>query len=174
MGASYLGDMLEAVRDAAEDGLDPARTGHALPNHVLVTQNAPAVDLCTDDGVLAVYVWRAPHIHPRTVARMPSTCLVTVTAELVIELWRCVPTLDDEGNPRPDVDYENSALDLATDLWCMLTHLYVAWQDGDLGAPCKAVTFGAVQPLGPSGGVAGWRIPLTVHLSDATPAGLAS
>lgn len=176
MGASFVADLLEALRDEALDALDPSRTGHAAPARALVTHNVPAVDLCTDTGLLAVYLFSAPHIHPRVTARAPGACQVVATAEIIVEVWRCVPTMKDDGTPFPTVDYEDSALALAVDLWCLLNGLYYSWRSGalTLGEPCQAIEFRTAQPLGPSGGVAGWRVPLHYTLADPAPAGITS
>lgn len=176
MGATYIGDLLEALRDEALAALDPTRTGHPAPSRVFVSHGAPAVDVCEDDGLLAVYVDVVPHLHPRQRGRGPGGCLVVPTMRAVVELWRCHPTMQHDGSPWGVGVYEDAALDLAADLWCLLVGLYTSWLGGALtpGQPCEQVEFGAASPLGPSGGAAGWKVPITYTLSDPAPAGLVS
>ena len=176
MGATYLADLLDTLVQEALIGLDDTRTGHPEPSRVYVSHSAPAVDVCTDDGLLVAYLYREPHLHPRSNARLGSGCMVTATAECVVEVWRCHPTLADDGTPPTVTALDDAAQALLVDLWCLQTHLQHEWLQGTLtaGQPCNLIEWGVATPLGPQGAAAGWRVPLTYTLSDPAPAGLAS
>lgn len=168
MGVSYLGNVAEDLLAVALDGLAPLRTGHPAPDRVYVAHGAPAVDLCDGDGLLVVYLDAIDHVASRGGGRMPGACVMAATAVYKIELWRCVPSLGDNGEPLAAADYEDSALDLLVDLWALLGHLYLEWAAGQLGAPCHDVQFGAARVMGPSGGAAGFLLPVSYTLNDTS------
>lgn len=95
-------------------------------------------------------------------------CAVIPVATLAVTLLRCYPKAGDGGDNVPSSDEINAAARvLAVDAGALAGGLVDAWADGSLFAavPCSAVTIiPGIEPLGPAGGLAGWRVTLEVRL----------
>lgn len=112
--------------------------------------------------------WDCPDqltVSPGTLTHVQSNqCSALRTYPLVVTFLKCVPTANDKGKPPSDTELDASALEIMTagqKLWRGLVDHVIA---GTLvsGIGCDAVTLGALQPLGPSGGAAGWSFTITL------------
>lgn len=72
-------------------------------------------------------------------------------------ILRCVPAVDDIGNPPTVAAIQTSSEALLVDLGLMLAGVYRFLAD----SPQGLATAGNAEPLGPDGGLAGWRVPVT-------------
>lgn len=88
-------------------------------------------------------------------------------ADIAIEIKRsCWPVISDNAtNPFPPVEQTDAAtlslLDDAAHLWCCVM---AAAQNGTISGDCSDVRVGALEPLAPKGGCAGWIMRLSVEL----------
>lgn len=170
---TYVADRLLELLTAAEAGLTLARTGNPIPTRNLRVHGEPAVDVCDDNGLLVVYS-ASPAVRltdPRANdARNKGPHHFVPVLRMVVELWRCVPAVDDDGVPTV-TELDASAAALANDMWALVTYLG-ARLDGifltGLGAKVLA-ELGDPIPLGPRGQAAGWRLTVEIPVSDAGP-----
>lgn len=81
-----------------------------------------------------------------------------------IWILRCVPVMDDSGNP-PSVDAEDeSSLELMTDMWTLWNGMRVKHAAKELFDNCTAIEFGDFLPYGPEGAFGGGRLQVTIAL----------
>lgn len=93
-------------------------------------------------------------------------CTILHQAVMETRLWRCWPT-GTEKVPTPSAAViGDAARQLAADGWALWKGLTRAWVEGAWpeGVPCKQVKWGTLEPLTPQGGLAGWRLDVTVQL----------
>lgn len=171
---TYLSSRLGELLTAATAGVTLARTGNAIPSRVFVSHGPPAVDFCTDDGLLAVYLDK-----PAVNLDEPSVRITEQVGpkkrmpilRMCIELWRCVPNLDEQGTPPTVTALTTSANGLANDLWALDTYLRA--NKATLFPTGLASTvipnFSDPVPRNPSGNVAGWLLRVQVPVSDGGP-----
>lgn len=181
MGATYVYDLADDLLAEALDGLAESRTGHAPPSRTYVSHGEPADDTgllsCEADGQLTVHVDEDAGIEPifRRDSNLPGTqCAFAPYARFCVTLYRCVPTIDDQGNAPNAAELDASARDLNIDAWCLFTYLATLWGNGDLFGgmfACKDVEWEGMTPIHPRGGAAGWRICFRVQLNDTGPSG---
>lgn len=174
MPTTYLSGRLSELLTAATAGVTLARTGNAVPSRIYVSHGPPAVDFCDDNGLLAVYL-----DNPAVGLDAPSVRIAENTGpqkrmpvlRMCIELWRCVPNLDEQGNAPTAAVLTASANGLANDLWALDTYLRA--NQATLFPTGLAATvipnFGDPIPRTPSGNVAGWLLRVQVPVSDAGP-----
>lgn len=175
--ASYLSARAQELLTAAQAALTLARTGNAVPARVYRSHGPPAVDWCNQD-LLVVYLdnpaeklsnpaqGRAAQVSPGEYLQMPI-------ARFVVELWRCVPTIDSQGTPPTATALDTSASGLQIDIHALVTGLRLAQTGGTLfpgaGLGCGDPMFGDPVPLVPQGAMAGWRIRVEYPMNDAGP-----
>jgi len=124
-------------------------TGRDLPERRYVSHGQPPVEDC--DGVLAVWL---PQVETRQVGS--SDAMVTRrVVSLAVDVWRCWPTGD--AHPPEVRDLSEASLVLADDVDRLTAGLALF-----LGERCGPVEWRAAQPLGPLGGLAGWRLQVGV------------
>lgn len=163
------------IRAAAVDVLTAAKAcyrtaaaevcGLDAPRRAMVTHGAPV----WDDEQLSVAILG-------TGVAYQSRCAVVLSASLMVWVVRCHPTVRDDGTPPAEEDIENAALTLADDAWLLAGGLAEAAYDGSLfpsfdGVRCEQVRLGPGRAEPPSGGLAGWSLPITVDLSGAVLSG---
>jgi hypothetical protein len=84
-------------------------------------------------------------------------------ATLAARLMRCVPTIDDSGEPPTAVELHEAGERLLLDPGRLLDALFV-WRETELAPlnPNPQVDIGNVEVIGPMGGVAGYKVPITI------------
>lgn len=146
---------LEALlKDAlaeAEHLLSPSATGRNALARRYVSHGEPAVEVC--DGVLAV--WTGP-IDTKQVGTA-NAGVTQRSATVCVDVWRCWPTGDTQ--PPTVKALEAATLGLADDV-DRLTLGLSTW----LSCQCESVSWRPATPLGPMGGMAGWRLQIAVGL----------
>lgn len=177
MAADYVYQRALDLLDAAADGLAAARTGHAVPSRQYVAHGRPAVDICDDPtstGQLTVHVDVSTGIHHRATPdhpNVPRTLLIQPIATFVVQVWRCWPTMEEDGAAPSTATLQAAAESLNRDAWALLTQIYAEHFASTLfqGVSCEAVTIGTLRPVGdPSGGTAGWEMTVDLALNDPT------
>lgn len=176
MSKTYLYDIADDILDVAADALAQTRTGHKTPVRSNVSWGAPPNDGFDDDctGQLTVHLDSPQpslsHDFVRTFDKQDH--MIVVKAHYTITLFRCVPQLDDDGGAPTSEALAQSAQDLLTDLWCLMTGLYAALQTHTLYTGQQRsndVSIGLVQSLDPQGGYGGFIVRLSVLLNDPGP-----
>lgn len=150
------------VADLADELLTTAMAAlDDPPERTLVSHGEPAYD-CAQ---LTVHVVR---LQPKPgVPNGSERCTVYPTLRLAVTLLRCVTAVEEGSDPIPSAETlhaENMAL--AEDGWRLWKHLTGAWARGELPGElgCGVVRWGALEPRGPIGGLAGWRIEIEYEL----------
>ena len=126
-------------------------TQRSLPERRYVSPGQPPVEDC--DGVLVVWF---PQVETRQVSARNAGVTMRL-ASLAVDVWRCWPTGD--SHP-PTVEALSEATLVLLDDVDRLTAGLAEW----LGERCGTVEWRAAQPLGPLGGLAGWRLQVGVSL----------
>lgn len=146
-----LDTLLPEVLRQAERLLAPAATSRNLPARRYVSHGEPAVEFC--DGLLAV--WAGP-VETKQVG--PTKASVTHrVATVCVDVWRCFPTGDTQ--PPTTDQLQAVSLTLADDV-DRLTRGLAEW----LSCQCQTVAWRPTVTLGPTGGMAGWRVVVQVGL----------
>lgn len=157
MNPALLADLAQDFLDAAVLVLTEASL--EVPDRAYVAHGVNVVHDCEQLAVsLAI-------VQPVVVDEPRGRCMVRLQATFVIQLLRCVtPATDDEPIPDKDVLHAED-LGLLTDGWVVLKGLTRMWAQGELPSTgqCSAVTWGALEPLGPTD-LAGWQLTVTVDL----------
>lgn len=171
MTVSALADQAQALLDAATAGLALATTTTDAPSHRFRSHGLPNLELCCDDGELAVWLERVEH--RETTPESVGGCTVENYFHWVIGLYRCWPS-GDTVSPSA-ADYDEAAADLLVDAWAILTEFYDRIRSGALlsGCGCEDVALGDLAPseVEPSGGCAGWEFRLTFGAACLTDTG---
>ena len=96
------------------------------------------------------------------VASRGVASVVIPRASLVVRLLRCVPTVNDNGDPPSRAELHESGMVLMADVGRVLAALY-EWRRTETGAAGSgSVTLGQARSIGPSGGLAGFLFDVTV------------
>lgn len=163
---SLADDLLDvAVAALTPDPLDEADPRTTPPDNQYV---AHGLAFAWDCELVAVSIERL------TLERAQgrgSGCAVIPAVTLAVTVLRCYPKAGDDGNdvPAPETIAEAARV-LAVDAAALGGGILTAWENGTLfpSSPtigCQRVTiFPGVDPLGPAGGFAGWRLRLDVRL----------
>ena len=144
-----LWTLAEETLAECEQLLAQTVTRRTLPERRYVSHGQPPVEDC--DGVLVVWL---PQVETRQVAARDAGQTMRV-AGLAIDVWRCWPTGD--THPPKVSDLSEAALTLVDDVDRLTEGLA-----GFLADRCASVEWRAAQPLGPLGGLAGWRLQVGV------------
>jgi hypothetical protein len=151
------------MHNAASAALD---TITGLPGNCLVpkptrrwiSHSAPAVDLvealCDSGGIMATYLQGLDPVETG------KPCGNAWDMRYCHELWLCVEVMDDQGAaPTPSAQQAEAACLLA-----MTQALACAAIDtANTNGMCQWFRVGGVEPLGPQGGAAGYKITFTVR-----------
>lgn len=89
--------------------------------------------------------------------------MVIRAAIIGVAIIRCVPDMDEEGNPPPETEIEASAEEILKDAMGAFNALEAAQLAGDL-APCSGLVFERWTTEGPQGGLAGGVLQLRALL----------
>jgi hypothetical protein len=83
---------------------------------------------------------------------------------MVATLFRCVPTLSENGDPPTAAAQAAAARQVDADGWALFNHLYEMVRAGDLFWKCKPVVWEGFNALTPSGACGGWSVAVRVSL----------
>lgn len=139
-------------------GLNDTTEALDAPARQYVSHSEPAWD-CEQ---LTVHV---PRVQPQLVDRRgDDTCAVRLVATLVVTLVRCLASAESEEPSAEALQADYGQL--LVDGYTMLKHLTRQWATGQWpeGLVCSAVKWRNMEPRGPAGGYAGWRIEADVTL----------
>lgn len=162
---SMLDDLLTVAVDVlTPDPLDPDDPRTAPPEFQTV-HHGPGL-FSWDCEMVATAVERFQFVTPPLTGGGPPPCAVLPEITVAVTLLRCWPT--PQGGDLPtSTEIDAAASVLAVDLAALAGGIADAWADGSLfptaGIECGRVTLGIVEHRGPSGGLAGWWLPLTVR-----------
>lgn len=161
-----LANLVDQLLAAAVAALEPPNTEAGPPTRQFTSHTEPAED-CSQ---IAAY-WK-----PLTALPQGVPCVYVPIAPLVVELHRCVtPFTDRSGNPKVPAPAVLSAeaRSLAVDGWALYKGILAACRAGTLfeGVNCRNVTVGALEPIAPTGGMAGVRLTVTVQVSAPASTG---
>jgi len=137
-----------------------------LPERRYVAAGSPNI-LAADDEHLAVALssmtsGAGAHQAFGTLSRAAGTQgppRATITARLM----RCVPVIDDSGEPPDAAELNEAGVRLLRDPGRLIDALYT-WRQTELQAlnPNPQVEIGNVEVIGPMGGLAGHAVPVTI------------
>lgn len=155
MDSTLVRDLLTDLRAAAVGVLTdpPARqyAGHGNFAH--------------DCELVAAHVTSIRAEQPDGARGAPGCALVPVVT-LQLTVMRCYPAVDGDGIPDAD-ELTAATLVLADDAVALSGGLLDLWAAGTLFPTvdfhCDRVEVGVLEPVGPGGGVAGWRISFDVR-----------
>ena len=162
-----LANLVDDLLAAAVAALEPPNTEAGAPARQFTSHTEPSED-CSQ---IAAF-WR-----PVTALPQGVPCVYVPVAPLVVELHRCVTAFTDRnGNPKiPDpAVLSEEARSLAIDGWALYKGILGQCSAGTLfpGVNCRNVTVGALEPIPPTGSMAGVR--LTVNVKVSAPAATGS
>jgi hypothetical protein len=94
------------------------------------------------------------------------SCAVIPVITLELTVMRCYPTVDGEGIPDA-AELTTASLTLADDAVAITGGLLDRWEASTLfssvGDHCDRVVIGNLDPVGPGGAIAGWRVTIEVR-----------
>lgn len=159
LNPDYLWQISTEILSLAEQAIAPEITERDLPGRRFVHHGQPVVEFC-DTGTLCV--WH-DFIESRQVGRRDAPQLQLVTT-FVIDLWRCWPV---GTNIAPSLEVIEDAVQmLHNDAWCLINGFQGGFKEL---TGCELVQYQEMRTLGPLGGMAGWRLPVTVGLTGYSP-----
>lgn len=134
---------------------------------------APARQYVADGNLVAwdceqlVVAVASTYSHQGDVASEFAGVMAMVPRAADLEVWlvRCCPTPDDDGEPPSADDIDASAAVVLADPMVIVECLWKAYEAGDL-ASCKGLVFRRWQAVGPSGGLTGGVMRLSVNLTE--------
>lgn len=159
--ATILADVAQDLLDNGVASLTAA--GRTIPDRLMVTHGQPVGEML-EDCVETLAAWvSAIGIPPRPPGTNHAGCSTKSVVSLNLTLYRCVPTMQEDGSPFEPAVYDASGKALATDGWVLWFGILAAWGDGslfeDLGLACSAFDVsGGTISLPPTGGLAGWNL----------------
>lgn len=128
---------------------------------------APGNEVAYDCELLTVHLVRILSNYQGTDTTFPSPyALLVNSAEFNVTMARCVPVLDEQGNLPPMSELSDSAGGLMRDARAMRRAMEQVVQFCDVAPRNVPQTVGAVQTVGPQGGMAGIFGMYTVQLID--------
>lgn len=159
--ASRLFDLAIELRTAVVDYYAAAPGAPALPEPQQVVNAAFAQHaLDCEQFVVAVNEF-GPDPGAIITADGGTRLYGAFAAGITVAVVRCVPTVDDGGNPPATAEVEASAADVLADLSLVMSAA-TQWATGT--GSCRYVNLGRATPIGPDGGLGGVTLPLTVTL----------
>ena len=93
-------------------------------------------------------------------------CVIRHQVFFAATLLRCFPTVDDQGQPPSALTLDAAGRALALDGQAMWQAITGAVREGTWpeGVLCRSVHPQGLEPLAPSGGLAGWQVGVSVTL----------
>lgn len=144
---------------ATTDGGTPARS--------FVSLGPPAWDCCPQLTVHSGYALAdtAPIGPPLSAGHRTTVQGGVYLVPLVATVIRCVPTLEDNGDPPTAADLEAAAMTGMADAWAITNHTWDQHAKGILFAPVEREMFiDPTVPLQQAGGCGGFQIQIRVAL----------
>lgn len=92
-------------------------------------------------------------------------CAQVPVVEFWVELHRCGPVPDDNGNAPSPADLQAFAEVMSDDAEALVCEFLQAIARGELPGPCQAWSMNPSEPLGPQGGFSGVRLRLIAQLN---------
>lgn len=89
--------------------------------------------------------------------RMPQPLFIAT-------LFRCVPTLSDDGDPPSSTELTVSARQLHADGWALHNVLFNMLREGELFEFCRNVVWDGIRRYGPAGAFGGWIVTIRAEL----------
>jgi hypothetical protein len=135
---------------------------------------APPMDYCDGPGgaggtgqawVVVNRIYPAAARFPNQVFDVTPCKIPSWGAELVMGVYRCVSTLDDQGNPPSCAQVSGDAIKLLSDAAAMRQAAVCCYPEG---ADTVAVV-GDYTPIAPQGGCGGGQMSITVQFYDCCP-----
>lgn len=123
--------------------------------------------------------WTSPGLYPSSegfpiVSRQSAKRPQVTVADFLLECTRCVPPINSETGTYPDPsDLTTTAIEIMTDgetLYCAFAKACQS-KTAPLFGGCRLVSLGGAAPYGPSGGMGGVRLPMTVQVGCEEPEG---
>lgn len=140
--------------------------GCPCPCKIFIAAGPPVVDDC-ECGQLSVHIERI-YTHGNFPAELGTvtTCVAPLAVEMNMQLFRCYPTVKDDGTPPTITEYDNAAAIVYQDLY-VLTRCIV----------CNLHNRGRTQPsvfrggriIPPSGGCIGVELRWVIAVVDPLP-----
>lgn len=144
--------------------------GITVPDRKLVTFGQTAIDFEGDDCTSLLAVSYQGLVQGISETGVPGTLIryaVPLVSSWAIGLFRCVPTLNEDGDPPTDEAQIDSFDELSQDAMTLPSLIVALSQNGDLVTSlegCTLMGLGAVTPYGPSGGAGGSIVNLFISL----------
>jgi hypothetical protein len=139
-------------------------TTDGAPDVSYLAHSIPAID-CEQLTVEVLSL--GDHPLPATTTLSPGRRL-TAAINVVgfrVTIARCVPVLDEQGNPPPPDEIQAAAERLHQDLFAIWTRVRTAQKAGELfGGLCDHLFYDGAFPLEESGGYAGYTIDFRVSI----------
>ena len=159
MPNDYLYTIAQEILAVATDILDDA--GLEVPERTFVTFGE-----VPDDCDLMAVAWQglytgeagAPNNQPE------GQGFVNRAATFEIRRIRCISSSDERGTPPSPTEINEDAELLLTDLWAIYQGFVARKGDRSFLTSCEGFTLGNAVPVGPSGGVGGWILPVDVQV----------
>jgi len=158
-----LNILMDSLLDVAVQALTDA--GQNVPVRQFVSASQPPVEPTECAETLAVWAG------PLRTAPQPGTgkrgCSAKTVAELHVTLYRCVPIMEESGDPPPVADLDASGRSLSVDGWVIFRRVLSDWSGGDLfeNIGCERIDLSrGMINLPPLGGIAGWDLTVLITL----------
>jgi hypothetical protein len=160
-------DLAAAILGVAHDALAQLPAG--APDRSYVGHGLPAIDC--EQLVVSSYVQTQADTSPRALPMdrqfRPKYGSVNIPV-FVVSIVRCYPeiTMDNRQEPIfPSVAALTAASELLyADAWQVWNALMTAKREGDFGGLCREMSLDPMTPINPSGGYAGWTLPIEAQL----------
>jgi hypothetical protein len=158
-----LTTLAESLRATGADGL--LAVGREVPERTFLSHGQPPGEPTECAETLASWIAGIALTPPPPTGKRGCTSKSVLSLHLT--LYRCVPTMDDDGTPPAPDELSLSAEGLQFDGWGMWREVHRGWTSGtlfdDLGCEAIDLSRGMVV-LPPLGGLAGWDITVLVTL----------
>jgi hypothetical protein len=142
---------------------------HPPPGRACVVPGEIAWDACDCDGMVAASVARlylTSSFPAEASAGITSPCdAADLAADIVLEVVRCAPTPDAEGNPPGCAELTSAAVQVAIDAWEARLAAWCALRDLRTARRIEGFRVAAQPTLGPQGGCVATRLPVTVAVA---------
>lgn len=176
--ATYIYDRATELLNAAKAGLDPTRTGHAVPTRAYVGWGDPPADVnCSGNGSLIVSHRVSSSVNVREpqrarglAGRVPGGRSLQAI-RFRVTLFRCW-SLTPKSKVAPDTAIiDAAAKGLQVDEWCLMKYLLQRTNAGTLfvGVTSRFVRVNDAVILPAKGGAAGLFVDVELDANDSGP-----